>query len=83
VFKETVTGLLADLGADGVFGLLGLLEELGDLFEGGIGVLLFSFGVLDVLEEKSVCFVVDLLSSALGIGVDVFFQGSEPVDLLS
>ena len=32
VLEEAVTGFLADLEADGVFGLLGFLEKLGDLF---------------------------------------------------
>lgn len=36
MFEESVTGLLADLGADGILGLLGLLEELGDFLEGGV-----------------------------------------------
>lgn len=33
MFKESVAGLLAYLGTYRVFGLLGLLEELGDFFE--------------------------------------------------
>lgn len=36
MLKESVAGLLTHLGTNGVFGLLGLLEELGDFFEAGV-----------------------------------------------
>lgn len=36
MLQESVAGLLTHLSTDGVFGLLGLLEELRDFFEAGV-----------------------------------------------
>lgn len=83
MLQEPVPGLLPNLGTDGVFGLLWFLEELGDLLKRGVWLLLFSFGILDVLQEQSVRLVVDLLGCSLGMSIHVFLQRAQPVDLLS
>ena len=83
MFQEPISGLLSDLRADGIFGLLRFLEELGDLLEGGVRFLLFSFGILDILEKQSVSFIVYLLGRSLGMCVHVFFKRAQPVNLLS
>lgn len=82
MLQETVARLLPHLRTDGVFGLLRLLEKLGYFLKAGVGFLLPFLGVLDVVEEKPVGFVVDFLRRALGFGVDVSLEGTNPVDLL-
>jgi hypothetical protein len=71
MLQESIAGLLTYLGTDGVFGLLGLLEELGDFFEAGIRLFLLLLGLFNVIEEESVGLVVDLLSRALGLALNV------------
>jgi hypothetical protein len=83
VFQKPISGLLSDLSADGVFGLLGFLEELRHLLEGRVGLLLFSFGILNILEEQPVSLIIDLLSGSLRIGFDVFLKSPKPIYLLS
>lgn len=76
MFEEPVSGLLSDFGADGVFGLLGFLEEFGDLFERRVRFLLFPFRVFDVLEEESVSLVIYLLGCSLRMGFHILFEGA-------
>ena len=66
MLQETIAGLLPHLGTERVLGLLALLEELRDFFETGIRLLFLLLGLLDVVEEEFVCFVVDLLGGPLG-----------------
>lgn len=83
MFQEPISGFLSNFGTDGVFRLLWFLEELGDFLEGRVWFLLFSFGILDILEKEAIGLIVNLLGGSLGVGVDVFFESAEPVDLLS
>lgn len=82
MFEEAISSLLSDLGAEGVFSLLTFLEELGNFFETWIGLFLLLLGLFDVVEEELICLVVDLLSRALGLGVDEAAECINPVDFL-
>jgi hypothetical protein len=82
VFEETVAGLLAYLGADGVVGLLGFLEEFWDFYEAGVAHFLEVLGLFDVVEEDLVGLVVDLLRGALRFAAHVFLEGTDPIYLL-
>jgi len=82
MLEETVASLLADLGTDGVFGLLAFLEELGDLFEAGVSVLFFLLGFLNIVQEEFISFVIDFLRGALRLGIDEAFESVNPIYFL-
>ena len=83
VLEETITSLLSDFCTQGVLGLLTFLEEFWNFFKTGIRLLFFLFGILNVVEEESIGFVVDFLSWSLRFVVDVAFKGVNPIDFLS
>ena len=82
MLEEAVTGFLADLEADGVFGLLGFLEKLGDLFKAGVGFFFLALGLLDVVEEELIGFIINFLGRTLRVSVDVALENPDPVDFL-
>ena len=82
MLQESVSSLLSNFCAEGVFGLLAFLEELGDFFETGIRLFFFLFGFLNVVEEETISLVIYFLGGALCFGVDVLFEGVDPVYLL-
>lgn len=49
MLQESISSLLSNLMTDGVLSLLRLLEKFRDFFETGISLLLFSFGLFDVV----------------------------------
>jgi hypothetical protein len=82
VFQEPVSGLLSNFSADWVLCLLGFLEKFGNFFERWIRFLLFSFRILDVLQEQPVSLIINLLRTSLRIGINIFLQGTKPINFL-
>lgn len=72
MLQEAVACLVAYLEAQLVLVGLRLLVELGHLLVGCVALFLLFLGVLDVLKEELVGFVVDLLRRALRLAVNVF-----------
>ena len=73
---------MPDLKAQLVLAGLRLLVELGNLLVGCIAFLLLLLGVFDVFQEQLVSLIVDLLSRALRLAVNILFERANPVDFL-
>lgn len=71
MLQESISSLLSNFVTDGVLSLLRFLEKFRNFFETGISLLLFSFGLLDVVQEEFVSFVINLLSCPLRMAANI------------
>lgn len=82
MLEEAVPRLLAHLGTDRIFGLLRLLEELGDLLEARIRLFLLLLGLLNVIKEQLISLIIDFLSRPLGLALNVSPEVVNPIYFL-
>lgn len=77
--EEASARFLSDSEVELMFVYESFLEEFGDLLVAGIVLLFFRFSFVNVLQEKLVCLVVDLLRSTLGFVLHMRTQHIDPV----
>ena len=82
VLQETIASLLSNFSTQRVFSLLTFLEKFGYFFETGIWLLFFLFSLFNVVQEESICLVVNILGWSLRLGVDKTLESVDPVDFL-
>lgn len=82
VFEKSVPRFLPYFEADGVLGLLGLLEKFWDFLKAGICLLFLALCLFDIVEKEFVRLIIDFLRRSLRVRRHVVLQSWNPIYFL-